>query len=49
METSKLIAIIGGIVVVAGVLDLKCKGAAYKMLPQAVKKPVDRIFHQSTK
>ena len=44
MGTSKILWLVGGIVVIAGLLDLKCKGAAYKMLPKVVKEPVNRIF-----
>lgn len=49
METSKVVWIIAGVLVVAGLLDLKCKGAFYKMLPANVKGQVDRLMNNTSK
>ena len=45
LEMNKTIIVAGSVLLIAAtILDLKCKGLGYKMLPQSVQQKVDRYM-----
>ena len=45
MNIISIIVLIIIVLILAAALDLKFKGLGYKLMPQALKKIADKIFH----